>query len=97
MKYILLGNDFKVLYIESDDGAASVRYNKSEKKWYRTGSDLNDARVGFDPYEPEGSPYRYGCLDCMKELTYITKEEAEEFISSSIDEEKIKRLLNKSY
>ena len=95
MKYLLLGDDgdIKRLFIEDEKGIKSVRYNAKEQKWVPGGSELFDNRIGFDPYEPEGSPYRYGCGGCMKDIVEISKEDAEKFISKSIDEEEIKKLL----
>ena len=79
MKYFLLGDDYKTLYVETDDQVASLRYDKNQNKWVPGGTALFDNRVGFDPSEPEDSIYRYGNTDCMKEIKEISKEEAEAF------------------
>ena len=94
MKYILVIKDgYKMLFIEDDRELYSVRYDKIDKKWVKGGTYLNDARLGYDPSEPPESPYRFGNLSCMADLVKITKEEAEEFISSPIDEEEVSKLL----
>ena len=95
MKYLLLGDegDTKRLFIEDDNGVNSLRFDKNNQRWVSGGSELFDNRIGFDPYEPEGSPYRYGCSSCMKDIVEISKEDAEAFINQSIDEEEIKKLL----
>ena len=84
MKYLLVGDDFKRLFIEDDDGF-STYYNQYDKIWYPGGTMLNDARVGFDSSEPEDSPYRYGNTSCMLEIVEITLEEAEKFIHQKFD------------
>ena len=86
MKYFLLGDDYKTLYVETDNQTASLRFDKKKKEWVSGGTRLWDNRVGFDESEPEDSPYRYGNGSCMEEITEITKKEAEKFISMSIDE-----------
>lgn len=93
MKYLLLGDDYKALYIEDDQQFYSVYFEKSEEEWLPGGTSLNDARCGYDPYEPEGSPYRYGGSSYIRTIEKISKEEAEEFIGREIDEEYIKILL----
>lgn len=94
MKFLLLGDDHKRLFVEDDKQVFSLRYDKKSGKWLNGGTTLWDNRVGFDDSEPEGSPYRYGNGSCMEEIVEITKEEAEKFISEKIDEEYIKQLLN---
>ncbi len=84
MKYFLLGDDHKDLYVETADQTASLRYDKSQRKWVPGGTALFDNRVGFDSSEPEDSIYRYGNIDCMKEIREISKEEAEMFVSQKI-------------
>ena len=93
MKYLLLGDDYKTLYVETDDQVASLRYDKSQNKWVPGGTALFDNRVGFDPSEPEDSIYRYGNTDCMKEIKEISKEEAEAFISTAIDDNHLREML----
>lgn len=93
MKYLLVGDDYQILYIE--EGTMSFRYNQKDKTWVYGGSDLFEARTGFDPYEPEGSPYRYGSSSSLKDIVEISKEEAEKFISSPINEEELKALFLK--
>ena len=82
------------LYVENEKNGMSVRWSASEEKWIDGGHDLFDSRVGFDPYEPEGSPYRYGNGSCMDDITEISKEEAEKFIDKKIDESYLKELLD---
>ena len=93
MKYFLLGDDFKDLYVESDDYASSLRYDKSQRKWVPGGTALFDNRVGFDSSEPEDSIYRYGNTDRTKGIKEISKEEAEVFISLMIDENDLYKML----
>ena len=93
MKYLLVGDDFQVLFIENDAQNKSVFYNKAEHKWLKGGTRLNDYRVGFDESEPEDSLYRYGNGSCMPDIVIITKEQAEAFISQKISEEEILKLL----
>ena len=88
MKYLLMDG---VLYIE--DGIKSIKYNMLKGEWVSGGTDLNDARIGYDPYEPEDSPYRYGATDCLKDIDEISKEEAEKIIGKLIDIESIKQFL----
>lgn len=94
MKYLLLGDDYKKLFIEDDNQFKSFRYDPNKEKWVPGGTELFDNRIGFDPFEPEDSPYRYGNLSCMKEIVEITKEEAESFIGRPIDENKLMSLFN---
>ena len=93
MKFLLLGDDFKRLFVEDDKQLFSLRYDINSGKWVDGGMTLWDNRVGFDESEPEGSPYRYGNGSCMEDIVEITKEEAEEFISKSIDVEELEKLL----
>lgn len=86
MKYFLLGDDYKTLYVETDDQTASLRFDKKMKQWVSGGTALWDNRVGFDESEPEDSIYQYGNGSCMQDIVEITKEEAEKFISMPIDE-----------
>ena len=92
MNYLLVGNDYKVLYIEGVTGHA-FWYSKSRNEWMYGDGDLSAARTGFDESEPEGSPYRYGNMDMLKDIDYITKEAAEEFIGKKLNEEKLKKML----
>lgn len=95
MKFLLLGDDYKRLFVEDDKQLFSLRYDINSEKWVDGGMTLFDNRYGFDSSEPEGSPYRWGNGSCMEEITEITKEEAEKFINKTIDEEYIKKLLTK--
>ena len=96
MKYLLLGDDYKTLYVETDDQVASLRYDKSQNKWVPGGTALFDNRVGFDPSEPEDSIYRYGNTDCMKEIKETSKEEAEAFIKQKIEEKELRDALEQT-
>ena len=40
--------------------------------------------LGFDPYEPEGSPYRFGCLDRMDEIERIPEKQASERVNGQV-------------
>lgn len=94
MKYLLLGDDYKKLFIEDDKQFKSFKYDSKKEEWIPGGTELFDNRIGFDPFEPEDSPYRYGSLSCMKDIVEITKEEAESFIGKPIDEQKLMALFN---
>ena len=91
MKYLLLGDDTKTLFIENDAATKSIFYDVKNKKWRNGGTRLWDARVGFDPSEPEDSPYRYGNSSCMLDIIEISKDEAEEFIGEPINEKDTER------
>lgn len=93
MKYLLMGDDTKTLFVEDDNRNRSIYFNKYQNKWLSGGMRLWDARVGFDPSEPEDSPYRYGNGSCMPDITEITKEKAEEYLGAKIDENTIEVLL----
>ena len=93
MKYLLVGDEDKTLFIEDDEQRHSIFYSEYQKKWLPGGDRLWRYRVGFDESEPEDSIYRYGNGSCMPEIKEITKEEAEAFISKKIDEKEIRRLL----
>ena len=94
MKYLLLGDDYKKLFIEDEKQLRSFKYDSKKEEWIPGGSELFNNRVGFDASEPEGSPYRYGSLSCMEDIVEITKEEAEAFIGKSIDEKKLLQLFD---
>lgn len=89
MKYLLLGDDYKKLFIEDDEQTTSIRFDPKEDDWVPGFSELLWARIGFDPSEPEDSPYRYGNLSCMPDIVEITHEEAEAFISQKINEAEV--------
>lgn len=93
MKYLLLGDEYKTLFVEDDEKQYSIKYNPQTKQWYPGGNELFDNRVGFDSSEPIDSPYRYGNSSCMRPIVEITHEEAEAFISEEIDEDDIISLL----
>jgi len=94
MKYLLLGDDYKKLFIEDDKQFKSFRYDTNKEQWVPGGTELFDNRIGFDASEPEDSPYRYGSLSCMKDIVEITKKDAETFIGKSIDEKKLLQLFD---
>ena len=94
MNYLLLGNETKRLFIEDDKQCYSVWFDKKEKKWIKGKTELFDARVGYDPYEPEDSIYKYGAGEYLLDIIQITKEEAEAFISECIDEDDIAYLIH---
>ena len=85
MRFILLGDEAKVLFVEGRKNLTSLRYDKKKEEWVDGGSILLDNRLGFDSSEPIDSPYRFGSFSNMKDETKITKEEAEEFIGKPID------------
>lgn len=93
MKYLLLGDDYKTLFVEGDKQQYSIKYDTQTKEWYPGGNELFNNRVGFDSSEPIDSPYRYGNSSCMRPIVEITHKEAEAFISHEIDEEYVLRLL----
>ena len=80
MKYMLVGDDSPLLYKEDEITGNSYRFSRISNDWVEASEDLFIARTGFDPSEPEGSPYRYGCGDQLKTITYISEEEAMEYI-----------------
>ncbi len=93
MKYLLLGDKHKNLFIEDDDQLYSIRYDFESGEWRPGGNKLFNNRVGFDSSEPIDSPYRYGNSSCMSSIVEITHKEAETFISKKIDENGIKKAL----
>ena len=93
MKYLIVEKYSKTLYIEDDKQCTSFYYHQKDKKWVHGGSDLLNARVGFDPYEDEGSPYAYGSSSSMADITEISKKEAEEFIGAKLNEKELKKML----
>ena len=84
MKYLLLGEEHKTLFIEDDEQLYSIRYDFDSGEWRPGGNELFNNRIGFDDSEPEDSPYRYGNSSCMKPITEISQEEAETFIHKKI-------------
>ena len=93
MKYLLLGDETKVLFIEDDDMLISYMYNAKKGKWVSGGSILNDARRGYDPSEGAGSMFNSGD---DSEILEISKKEAEAFIGKKINQEEVDKLLNLS-
>ena len=93
MKYLLLGDEYKTLFIEDEKQQCSIKYNPKTKQWYPGGNELFNNRVGFDSSEPIDSPYRYGNSSCMRQIVEITHEEAEMFIREEIKEKDVQRLL----
>lgn len=89
MKYLLVGDDYQRLFIEDDEQTTSIRFDVKEDDWVPAFSELLWARIGFDPSEPEDSPYRYGNTSCMSEIVEITHEEAEAFILQKINEKEV--------
>ena len=89
MRYLLLGDEIKRLFVESDNQLYSIWYNLKEGKWVQGTTELFDARVGYDPYEPDDSIYKYGAGEYLLDIVQITKEEAENFIKKQIDEKEI--------
>lgn len=56
-------------------------YDFEKRKWvYDRKSIINDMLMGYDPGEPEGSPYGIGSTSVMDELEHITYETAMEMI-----------------
>ena len=93
MKYLLLGDEHKTLFVEDDEKQYSIKYDPQTKGWYPGGNELFNNRVGFDSSEPIDSPYRYGNSSCMRPIVEINHEEAEAFISEEIDEGDVVNLL----
>ena len=48
-----------------------------------SGSVIMDHLIGYDPSEPEGSPYRIGNLSIMNEIEEISSERAEKLIGGA--------------
>ena len=92
MKFFLLGDDYKRLFVEDDEQLFSLRYDMNLGEWVDGGTTLFDNRIGFDASEPEDSPYRYGNDSCMESIVEISKEEAEALISKPIILSDIKNL-----
>ena len=93
MKYLLLGDEYKILFVEDNEQQYSIKYDPQTKRWYQGGNELFNNRVGFDSSEPIDSPYRYGNSSCMRSIVEITHEEAEAFISQEINESFLNELL----
>ena len=93
MKYLLLGDEYKTLFIEDEKQQCSIKYNPKTKQWYPGGNELFSNRVGFDSSEPIDSPYRYGNSSYMRSIVEITHEEAEVFIGEEIKEKDVVNLL----
>ncbi|MBQ6342823.1 MAG: hypothetical protein IJI41_06850 [Anaerolineaceae bacterium] len=45
---------------------------------------ISDRIIGYDPYEPEDSPYRIGCSSVMMEMKEISEEEAISLMNQQI-------------
>ena len=41
---------------------------------------ISDRLIGYDPYEPPGSPYRIGCTIVMNEIESISPEQAQAWL-----------------
>ena len=93
MKYLLVGDDEKTLYVSDDNKHRSMFYNEYLDEWIDGGSKLWEISVGFDESEPIGSPYRWGNISSMPDIVEISKEQAETFINKKIDEGMIIKLL----
>lgn len=93
IRYLLVGDDEKRLFVSDKDKNRCALYDKNEDKWIYLGAKLWELSVGFDPYEPVGSPYRWGSTSYLPDMVDITKEEAETIINKKIDEEMIIKLL----
>ena len=93
MKYLLLGDENKTLFIEDDEQQYSIKYDPQTKQWYPGGNELFNNRVGFDNSEPIDSPYRYGNSSSMRSIVEITHEEANTFILGIIDEKVVQKVL----
>ncbi len=60
-----------------NDGIYSKEYIFRNGKWIEDeNSEVMDHLWGFDPSEPEGSPYRFGNGSILREMKEISKEEA---------------------
>lgn len=82
-------DDRKSLYAEI--GNVSLCYLKNQKIWEGRGPELMDARVGYDKFEPEDSPYKFTASN-MKDMVEISKQEAEKYIGQKINENEIIKL-----
>jgi len=95
MKYYLVGDGFKRLFLEDENTGRAIFYHSGDNKWYEGTFILWKNRVGFDESEPLDSPYRYGNGSCMEKITDITKSEAEQFLGKSINIEEIVKPFDK--
>ena len=95
MKYYIVGDEFKNLFIEDEASEIAIYYNQKDNKWHEGTYILWKNRVGYDPSEPVGSMYRYGNLSCMEEIVEITEAEAEQFLSRKITKEEIAETYDK--
>ncbi len=86
MRYLLVGDNRKTIFIEDEISENAIYYNPSENKWCEGTYKLWECKIGFDPSEPPDSIYRYGNIPSIET---ITKAEAEQFIGRKITEEEI--------
>ena len=89
MKYYLVGDDFKRLFLEDENTGRAIFYHLGDNKWYEGTFILWKNRVGFDESEPIDSPYRFGNLSYMEDIVEITESEAEQFLGRKIVEKEI--------
>ncbi len=89
MKYYLVGDDFKRLFLEDENTGRAIFYHLGDNKWYEGTFLLWKCRVGFDSSEPDDSPYRYGNLSYMEDIAEINELEAEQFLGRKITKEEI--------
>ena len=94
MKYLLLGDDTKTLFVENEKQTFAIYYDAKNNMWYNGTYKLWKNRVGFDPSEPVDSPYRYGNLSCMEEIVNITRKQAEEFLSRKFTDAQIGKVFD---
>ena len=60
-------------------------FDFESRKWVEdTKSIINDALMGYDPSEPEGSPYGIGSTSVMDEIKHISYEIAMQIIGDTI-------------
>lgn len=94
MRYLLVGDDTKTLFVEDEKQTFAIYYVAKNNMWYDGTYILWKNRVGFDPSEPVDSMYRYGNLSCMEEIVEITHEQAKEFLSQKFTDEQMAKLFN---
>ena len=67
-------------------------FDFESRKWVKDEKHIiSDALMGYDPGEPEGSPYGIGSTSAMDEIKHIDYETAMQFISDTIVQNLVKK------
>lgn len=83
-EYYIIGNHT----VACRNSYSSYKFLISKSMWVKAEPNLiNDYLWGFDPSEPEGSPYRFNNGSISSMIRRITKKEAEENIGQDIIED----------